>query len=184
MNWKPEEITFSSALVVRTPAFPFSRLSFDDNFFRDIMADETFLRALYLANPSVFLEAESWMSGKKMEAKREKKLRRTLFNYWSRMHSNCTPFGFFANVFTAHWGDQTQINVDEGHPALRVDMDLLAHLAGYIENIPEIRNFLLFYPNNTCYEVDDKIRYNEFYFEGTKMRYRLSAVENSDLLLD
>lgn len=183
MNWKPEEISFYPALVIRTPALPFSGLSFEDDFFKNIMTHEAFLRALYLANPSVFLEAEAWVNGKKMEAKREKKLRRTLFNYWARMHSNCTPFGFFANVSTAHWGERTQVNTSEGQPALRVDMDLLAHLARHIENIPEIRSFLRFYPNNTCYEIGDKIRYNEFYFEETRMRYRLSAVENSDLLL-
>lgn len=184
MNWKPEEITFFPTVVIRTPAFPFSQLSFGDGFFHHIMGNAIFSRALYLANPGVFREAEAWMSGKKIEPKKEKKLKRTLFNYWVRMHSNCTPFGFFANVSTGRWGGQAKMEIGTGLPALRVDMELLAHLANHIENMPEIRKFLLFYPNNTCYEVDEKIRYNEYYFEGTKMRYRLSAVENSQLLLD
>lgn len=64
----------------------------------------------------------------------------------------------------------------------KLDMYFLVSLGQYFAQLPEIRNKLLFYPNNSIYKVGNRIRYIEYQYTGGKREYIISLVPLSEEL--
>lgn len=56
----------------------------------------------------------------------------------------------------------------------KLDMYFLVSLAQHFVQLQEIRNKLLFFPNNSIYKVGSKIRYIEYQYTGGKREYIIS----------
>lgn len=190
---------FFEKYIVRTPLF--SCKSFLDAVNKDEISDEelknrlaydsVFLEAIYLASPDLHEEITTWLHGeKRLSAKEHQKLKHTLLKYYSRMSTRCTPFGLFSEVGLGKFSEddenseshQDKIYTDYLIRDTKLDMYFLVSLAQYFVKKQEIRNKLLFYPNNTIYKVGTKIRYIEYQYLGGKRDYIISLAPLSEEL--
>lgn len=161
---------------MRTPLYPVERLAEietekDSDIFRE---------SLYVASPE-FAERLRTGQGGRDDDKREL----SIYKYYSRACTRCTPFGLFAGCSTGEIGEETGIRlepVEKYTRTTRLDMQYLCALIRHIETIPEIRKELLFYPNDSIYELAGKLRYIEYYYIKTKRHHQVAEVESSEYI--
>ncbi len=178
---------FHKNLIIRTPSLPFS-YEISEEFLLQLLDNPIFAEAVYLASPVLFQEATLWKDGTLTDAKKIKKIQFSLGKYYSRMCSRCTPFGLFAGVGVAEWGDETKLEIaDDIARNTRLDMHYAGALAQRLSEIPEIKSLLKYYPNSSIYQIGEEIRYVEYkYIEG-KRNHQISAIiwsEYIQLVLD
>ncbi|MGM1431261.1 lantibiotic dehydratase [Sphingobacterium lactis] len=141
-----------------------------------------FNEGLYLASPEYF----NLYKKNKFEGVKNEKFRDTLIKYWLRSCVRCTPFGTFAG--------NGLIKIDEKKSNLildnssnfkriaRLDMNYLYSIIRKLEKIPEIRNKIKFFKNNSVYETFDAFRYPEFSIHNNQRKYSLVSIEKSDYI--
>ena len=83
--------------------------------------------------------------------------------------------GVDTGVFTAIIQEKAIDEHSKVRRDTKPDMHFLVSLAKYLENIPQLKNKLLFYPNNSIYIVGDKIRYIEYIYHKGKREYIISS---------
>lgn len=176
---------FFDQYVVRTPIFSyqhFLRLAHEDEItdgqVQKLGNDRLFMEALYLASPDVYEKVRKWLNSKNEEPSKEfQKLKETLIKYYSRMGTRCTPFGLFSGVGLGTFNDGITNNRPDVEKVrdTKLDMHFLVALAHHFVATPEIRNQLLFYPNNSMYVLGDKIRYIEYEYTEGKRDYVISS---------
>lgn len=91
------------------------------------------------------------------DAKAERRLSSSLLRYLIRMSARPTPFGTFAGVAVAGWGDHTDLSLDAdaARPRTRPDMGWLLGLVADLEKRPEVRAGLRWYANPAaCLRAD------------------------------
>ncbi len=162
--------------VLRTPLFPIEAIEDQGH----VIASPQFQEALYLASPDMFQNQKA----EKDEAKRGKR-EIGLQKYSLRSCTRCTPFGLFAGCSTGTIGDQTSIElapIEWYKRKTRLDMQYLCALIQHIENDPQIRPLILYYPNDSIYEIGNKIRYVEYRYKGPRRIHKVSSVEISEYL--
>jgi hypothetical protein len=163
--------------VFRTPLYPLQCLSKWDS-----LADTpVFREALFLASPE-FAESKRFAREEKKVEKRDI----SLYKYFSRACTRCTPFGLFAGCSVGTTGvKQTSLELvpqEQYRRCTRLDMQYLCALIQKIERDPFIRPQLLFFPNDSLYDLGGKLRYIEYHYHKTQRIHRISAVEISDYL--
>ncbi|CAA7196414.1 lantibiotic dehydratase family protein [Chryseobacterium potabilaquae] len=150
---------------------------------KEIFQNPIFKEAIYLASPYFYSELENWLLNKEFSSKEYQKLANTLLKYYSRMSTRCTPFGLFSAVGVGDF--RNEINKTEDISFIRdtkLDMHFLVSLSDHFVKIPEVRNRLLFYPNNSIYIIRNKIRYVEYEYAYGKREYIISSVPLSEEL--
>lgn len=163
------QISFLDKIVFRTPVNSYHK--------KDVVDINAMEEALYLASPVLMAEAK-----KDQHGKRSKKLHDSIFKYHIRSCTRCTPFGLFAGVGVAEWGTSSDILLTGRHRKTRLDMNYVCALGQYIASLSEVKQQLLFFPNNTIYEACGRTRYVEYRFVQTNRLYFLSEVNNSEYL--
>lgn len=158
--------------VLRTPLFPFGR------YVRDDYGTAVFDEAVYLASPEFYAEYLK-------SENRDPKIRVSAYKYHARACTRSTPFGLFAGCSTGRIGTETRVVLEDlsryGR-CTRLDMNYLCALIQQLEQKPDIRRQLLFYPNDSLYAFGRKFRYVEYYYRKTSRVHRISAVDRSDYL--
>lgn len=188
---------FFEEYIVRTPLFSCKKFlgvykaGISDEELKSKFADHpVFLEALYLASPFLHDEIIKWLSAEKQLSQKEhQKLKHTLLKYYSRMSTRCTPFGLFSGVGLGEFhknceGREYEDNLYKDYLVrdTKLDMYFLVSLAQHFVKKKEIRNKLLFFPNNTIYKVGTKIRYIEYQYIGGKRDYIISSAPLSEEL--
>lgn len=183
---KPAYIPFRP-FVIRTPLFPLSGIAD-----RSPTEDNVFGEAVFIASPDLYREFKAGKStadeesGNKKDKKNDTEKPALSFEkYYSRSRNRCTPFGLFAGCTSGELGDATQICLapqDRYTRATRPDMNYLCALIQHIEQKPDIRRQLPYYPNDTIYEMAGRIRYVEYFYRKSHRVHRLNSVESSDYL--
>ncbi|AZA92259.1 Lantibiotic dehydratase, C terminus [Chryseobacterium nakagawai] len=185
---------FFEEYIVRTPLFSCKRFLeavnkdkiSDEELKNEIAAQSVFLEAIYLASPDLYEEITRWLySEKDLLPKEHQKLKHTLLKYYSRMSTRCTPFGLFSGVGLGEFRedyDNSELHNDNVIRDTKLDMYFLVSLAQYFVKKKEIRDKLLFYPNNTIDRVGKKIRYIEYQYSGGKRDYIISSAPLSEEL--
>ncbi|AVF49565.1 lantibiotic dehydratase [Elizabethkingia anophelis] len=195
---------FFEEYVFRTPMFSYKKIQkiFDkeevsDKELEEICKDPVFLEAIYLASPDFYGITIEWLSGKKLSTKQYGKLRNTLLKYYVRMGTRCTPFGLFSMIGLGKFGENNieslssksnrieglQKNIPLSYVReTKLDMHFLVALSRHFLKIPEIRDNLLFYPNNSIYQIGNKIRYIEYECNNGKKSYSISSAPLSEEL--
>ena len=186
---------FFEEFVIRTPLF--SRRSFHENAYKEAFSDEElkeicedsiFQEAIYLASPNLYHELNQWLhSEKELSSSQHQKLKNTILKYYTRMSIRCTPFGLFSGVGLGKFNKETINNKLSDNNQLQVrdtklDMHLLVSLAKTLEKNPNIRNQLLYFPNNSIYKIGKKIRYVEYEYKEGKREYIISSAPLSEEL--
>ncbi|WNI34774.1 lantibiotic dehydratase family protein [Chryseobacterium sp. SG20098] len=193
---------FFDEYVVRTHSF--SRRNFQqaisskgeitDAEQKEICTNPIFQEAIYLASPNLYEELTKWINSEKQFLPKEhQKLKHTLLKYYSRISTRCTPFGLFSAVGLGNFSldipntfnnktENHQFSTDNLLRDTKLDMYFLVSLAQYFVQQPEIRNKLLFYPNNSIYKVGSRIRYIEYQYTRGKREYIISLAPLSEEL--
>ncbi|MBV8326376.1 lantibiotic dehydratase family protein [Chryseobacterium sp.] len=184
---------FFEEYVFRTPLF--SRKKFQEKTEKSEIAhealtevcnDPAFREAIYLASPYVYNEMIRWLQSGKEDASREfQKLKNTILKYYSRTSTRCTPFGLFSEVGLGKFVTGKEIKYHSDLKKIRdtqLDMHFLVGLTQHFVKMPEIRNQLLFYPNNSIYNVGKRMRYVEYEYTKEKREYIISSAPLSEEL--
>ncbi|MFB6456643.1 lantibiotic dehydratase [Chitinophaga sp. Hz27] len=152
---------------------------------KEIFQDPLMQDAIYIASPELFQEMQRWLNGEVFAEKEEAKLSTALYRYILRMSSRCTPYGLFAGCATGIANDYTKISLSapqQHRRHCRLDMNYVAELAASIVAIPEVKEQLLFYPNNSLYKSGNRYRYAAYSIKNKFRNYFLTAVNSSDYL--
>ncbi|CEJ70754.1 hypothetical protein BN1195_03092 [Chryseobacterium oranimense G311] len=184
---------FFNEYAVRTPLFScenfverFNKKEISDSELKEITKDPIFKEAIYLASPYLYGELAKWInSEKQFLPKDDQKLKNTILKYYSRISTRCTPFGLFSYVSSGKFSaeainkesqkSQDQIKGRQLVRDTKLDMYFLVSLAKHFVQLPEIRNKLLLFPNNSIYRIGNKIRYVEYQYSGGKRDYIISS---------
>lgn len=138
---------------VRLPLFPVEAYL---GLHQGVDADERALRfghplvrrAIAVGSLDLFDELERNSAHPRDSARRESRLLR----YLIRMATRPTPYGLFAGVALAHWGEQTDLSVANLPSAqARPDMGWLMNLVWKLEALPEVRRHLCFVANTAAF---------------------------------
>ena len=157
--------------ILRTPLLPINNIRqlvkdgvITKESLLNMCDDETVMEALFIASPSFYREVQKWREGKLPNSKEEDKVMQGLYRYIARMCTRCTPFGMFAGIANGTISDKTDIVLspkETNKLHVRLDMNYVCALAKDIVEIPEIKEQILFYPNNSMYRIGDKNRLSE-----------------------
>lgn len=187
---------FFDEYVVRTPLFSCEKFQervrkheVSDRDLKEIWSDLVFQEAVYLASPYLYEQLRQWFNSEKEFSPKEfQKLKSTILKYYSRMSTRCTPFGLFSEVGlgkfrdTSTFTNKRRLEQVSNIRDTKLDMHFLVALSQNFVKIPEIKNQLLFYPNNSIYKTGDKIRYVEYEYNKGKRDYIISSAPISDEL--
>ena len=141
--------------------------------------------AIYLASPSLYSEFLKWESDTIKDPSEDKKLRDSLYKYFSRMCTRCTPFGLFAGCGTLSFGEETNISLkasDKHSRNTRLDMFFLCELSGKLALKPFIKPYLNYTPSSAIYSKQEELRYVEYVFKSGKRLHQIAEVEQDEFL--
>ena len=177
--------------IFRTPYFPlnvltdwFAELDNSDDYLKITLSRSDIQEAIFLASHLLHEERNKFIEDR-LKAKDRDKFFFTVLKYLSRMGSRCTPFGLFAGCSVGHLGERTEIclpNPECYTRHSRLDMNYLCALAQDIANKKEMRDVLLYYPNNSSYVVGDKLRYVECKYHKGNRHLTIAAINHADYL--
>lgn len=159
--------------LFRTPLLPCSfKVSMVEQVERDY-----FKEALFLASPELVAEKE--------KNRNDRTMQQTLYKYFSRSFSRCTPFGLFAGCSVGKFGNRTDIALkllSDYTRFTRLDMNYICALIQHIERDSKIKSKLTYFPNDSIYELGGKIRYVEYYYKGVKRIHTIISVEDDEYI--
>ncbi len=183
---------FFDEYVVRTPTL--SRKKFFNAINKSevtseelhrICSDAVFQEAIRLASPYLYEEMMLWLKSEKRWSPKEfQKFKNALLKYFSRMSTRCTPFGLFSSVGLGKFENENT-EIESGIKKIRdtrLDMHFLVSLSQYLAHQPDIKNKLLYFPNNSIYKTGSRFRYIEYESVDGKRDYIISSVLLSDEL--
>ncbi|RFZ85162.1 hypothetical protein DYU05_06060 [Mucilaginibacter terrenus] len=108
--------------------------------------------------------------------------------YWIRSCTRCTPYATFAGFAMVNILPQpTRIVLDNKESyglQLRVDVDFVNGLAHRLSLVPQIREQIRFYTNNSLYELTDSYRYAEYKLENGRRKYEVTSLKKNPYLKD
>jgi thiopeptide-type bacteriocin biosynthesis protein len=183
-------ITNKGFYLLRSPLLPVDFLTRFLQLPHSALADEIkkvfttphLAEAIYIASPELSSELRKWQQGILTDGREVNKLVSSLFRYLLRMSTRCTPYGLFAGCATGTFGAATAVELNglDAHlKYCRLDMNYVAELADTITRIPQIREQLHYFPNNSLYRAGDNYRYAEFTVKNKFRLYDLTAVSHS-----
>lgn len=159
--------------VFRTPLFPLDAPA------EDTTLSPEFREALYLASPELY---EGCVS---KDRKKQTKFERSVLKYRHRAMTRCTPFGLFAGCSTGKIADSTSIELPattDNKRRTRLDMQYLCALIQEIERDPNVREQLVYYPNDSLYEIGGKYRYVEYRYKKSQRQHTVASLEIDEAL--
>ena len=188
---KNEEIEVFETAIIRTSLFSWEDLPQFEDWLKTGKSPfseeqtQAIKEAIYLASPNLYNEMLKWESGKMTDSKEVEKLQASLYKYFSRMSTRCTPFGLFAGCGTLQVGDKNQIelgNRNEFKRNTRLDMFYLCELAERLVLKPFIQPYLNYYPSTAIYAKAKELRYVEYSFRSGKRIHQIAEVEKDEYL--
>lgn len=144
-----------------------------------------FQEGLYLSSPDFFA---AYQKKADLTEKERKKLDLSFTKYWLRSSSRCTPFGTFAGsalIPITEGPSVLELQQNDHHRrSLRLDMHYLSAIVKALVQLPEVRQRLTFFANNSIYETPDGYRYAEASGAGQGRAYGLISIGKSPYLAD
>lgn len=147
---------------------------------KSLLKNEVFLNAIYLSSRYFYDVAVSWLENDAIQYNPEDKVLISLYKYYSRISTRCTPYGLFAGFGTGAVSDKSSqiILSDESfYPIFRIDMLFLKKIKEQL--LQNQTEGILYYPNNSIYEIGESIRYIEW---NKEYNYEITEVENNIVL--
>ncbi|GGD74566.1 hypothetical protein GCM10011514_43260 [Emticicia aquatilis] len=152
-----------------------------EGFLKNLFSTSQMQQTLYVASPALFARFKCWIDGEEIAEKH--KLIQTLFKYYLRICSRCTPYGMFAGCSTGFFDIQTQIEFETQNPfriQSRIDTNYLVEIVNVLLTNESIRNQVRFYPNNTIYQIADKYHYLYYSIQENKRVHEICSIDFSE----
>lgn len=143
----------------------------------EISARDWFGEAIFLSSPEFYAEQK--------RKRHDASLSQSLYKYFSRSFSRCTPFGLFAGCSVVVVGDNTDVvldSLDNYQRYTRLDMNYICALIQFIEKMPNIRSKLKYFANDSLYNFATKNRYVEYYYNGVKRIHNIVSFETNEYI--
>lgn len=145
---------FLPQVFLRAPYYSFG--GYDLNRLQEVLKEQTFRNAVWLASPEFYrlLEKKNF----DFEQLKDKE-KHTLCKYYNRMCFRPTPFGSFASFSLTGWGNNTQIklaNNDKAILHLLPDQQMLYKLRNQSQSIHPSASLMV---NPTLYRFENVFRY-------------------------
>lgn len=175
--------TYHPNFIFRTPQLPIQKngISVSDLF--NLSKQAFFKEAIYIASPVLHDELLKWHNDELKDTKEIEKLVVSLYKYYTRMQSRCTPYGLFAACASGKWAGQNELILeDKVKRHTRLDMNYLCALAQKLNTHTVLLPLLRFYPNNSIYAFGETLRYVEYTYVKNKRVHQINSVENSEYL--
>lgn len=164
--------------VIRTPLFPLEALREPESY----RGSNEFEEAIKIASPELFRAKEA--ASKEKTKDKTEKTEISLHKYFTRSSTRCTPFGLFAGCSTVPIDEgETRIalpGIDKYRRSTRLDMQYICALIKNIENNPEIRPLLRFYPNDSLYPMAGQLRYVEYHYKNARRSHQITSIEQDE----
>lgn len=164
-----KDLQFLPEIIVRSPI----------NSINESSHQLIFKEALYISSPDLYRELYE-------KNKRSVKINISLHKYTSRASNRSTPFGLFAGVSTATWGQKNNILCDSDLKSLyrktRLNIDVLHQLMNELVKENYIKPYLKFHTNSSIYLIGNTYRYVECQKINSKITYELNSVERTPYL--
>lgn len=181
--------------VLRTPLYSkdlalklYSENYTDEEELKKIYSKKEIQEAIFVASPELYDALNKWLEGRLTKSKKIRYLHNSMTKYLIRMSTRCTPFGLMAGCSQGIFSHKTDIQLQDLRNYKRVtrlDMKVLLKIINDIQNHEKILDELKFFPNNSHYRVNDKIRYVEFVLgEKSLRKYRIVETDNDITLSD
>nr|WKN34027.1 lantibiotic dehydratase [Tunicatimonas sp. TK19036] len=140
--------------------------------------------AIYLSSPNLYRQLKSWSRGEDISPKKRKKLLLSLYKYYVRMSSRCTPYGMFAGCATGTIdGEHSEIeflnHLHEPKYSARLDTRTVTRIVGFLKKSNLVKKNLKFQPNSSLYEISGSYRFIEYYLKEGVRSHVLSTVKKS-----
>lgn len=175
-----ENYNYHSDFIFRTPQLPLNLKGLSKDELFHFSQQSFFKEAIYLASPVLYTELIKWHNKELKEAKEEAKLITSLYKYYARMQSRCTPYGLFAACGKGQWGEENKVELsDKEKRHTRLDMNYLCALAQQLNSHPVLLPRLKFFPNNSSYIVGETLRYVEYSYINNKRVHQITSVQFS-----
>lgn len=177
--------------IVRTPLFSVSLyLEMLQNYSRKVLFETvetaTIKSAIAHASPDLWNEFSRYkLNPNNFSEEKIHNLEIALLKYSARIASRATPFGLFAGCALGNFSNETKI-VLENHKNhnlhSQLDMQFEATvIQSYLAN-KQVRNKLLYFSNNSLYEVGNFYRYVEYHYEKLKRNHVISAIRKNEII--
>lgn len=166
-----EYYTNFDRFLFRTPLLSYQ---LKNNMFERVEHDY-FEEALFLASPELVAEKE--------KNRNDRTMQQSLYKYFSRSFSRCTPFGLFAGCSVGKFENRTNITLkplSDYTRFTRLDMNYICTLIQHIERDSKIKTKLTYFPNDSIYELGGRMRYVEYYYKGVKRMHTIISVEDNE----
>jgi len=184
------DIKYFNNLIIRTPVGSINELKSItkiDNIGTDGLKfihktfDAYFKTALYYASQDLYFEIVKSIN----ENQLSDKVFYSYTKYYIRFCSRCTPFGLFSTYGLCEINNNeklTAISINDAVPKLRISLSYIYEICAKISKSKTIWEFCFLVPNQTVYKLENKIRYSEFYIQNNENNFRLSSIENNEVL--
>lgn len=167
-------------ILLRCPSQPLDNLHSLNLSMSDI-----FMESIFISSPDLY---QGYLNIDALNDKDKKKLINSLWKYWIRSCTRCTPFANFAGFFMAKLenqkkGNRIVISPSQLHTRhVRLDMNFVSLLTQKLLSDYDIAEETFFYTNNSLYEVGGYYRYVKFRIENNIRVYNLDSAEKTDYL--
>ena len=153
---------------------------------KEIWSNSTIKEAIFLSSPELYTEIEKWASGAIKHREKIERLQISFLKYLSRMSSRCTPFGLFAGCSMGNFSKATNIELEDyqkNKRQTRFDMNFLVAFSQKLSKEENIKDQLLWFPNNSIYKVGTQYRYIEYSYNTSNQRtHSIEAVGHTPYL--
>lgn len=185
------EYKFNSfdTFVLRTPRLSLEYLlkvinSEDEilNFFKK----NTFIQeAIYYASPQLYKAVNNLLLENVKNIKRKNKIIFSLFKYFIRMSTKCTPYGLFSGYSTGKIRENNSIvkitpNYYKNY--LELDFCTASIIVNYIIKLDIVKNQIKYYSNNSYYQIGDLKRYIKFIRSNNSTSLELNKINNNKII--
>ncbi|OFX98569.1 MAG: hypothetical protein A2W89_13535 [Bacteroidetes bacterium GWE2_42_39] len=151
-----------------------------------VLYNPQFLEALCLASPVLYKEVDRFKNGK-LKQEELLKFQVSVYKYYSRMCSRCTPFGLFAGCGIGEIGEKSKIlptQTGRHKSSTRLDMDFLGALIQNICKGTQFKEQLEYFPNTSLYQSGKNLRYTEYSYSKTRRKYVITEAESTSYLVE
>jgi len=143
-----------------------------------IYTDPVFEEAIFWSSPSLHTELRK-LKDNTLKLENRNKVITSLYKYFLRVSSRCTPSGINAGFYIDNIGNEKSGSGvgSKGNRIVTPDLHFVNLLISFLSNIRELRSKMRFYKNPTIYTIGGTYRYFESYKKGKADAFRLSSVQ-------
>lgn len=169
--------------ILRTPLLSIKKLIDLDKDLFELFEERTLKNALFIASQSLYDQINELKNNDFKNTESINSIKKSLYKYYTRLTTRCTPFGFFAGITL---GEISQETIFKSNSKIdffsRIDMGILFQIYYLVSSDTELNINLQFDLNNTLYEVGGELRFVVCKFNGENSTHELISVEFDEIL--